>query len=274
MSKSGEQATMIRHHDIGSWEACHRIYIKEGIRVLIGTNKDDDGPLWINGFVKYIITPPEEEYSEDGVKVRITDGTIGYVKKILRTIDEEKLKKMIQEGESRFLEFKETFKVDASTKTELKCLRDEVVKEIAAFMNTRGGMLLIGVTDLQCVTGLTLDYRFINPKRYNQSKQDKLKQEIRSYVGEKLQDNTLETRYDITFKCIDRNEICVIEVNRSKIPVFVDQKIMYCKCNINKHFLGKRQIFYIRTDSGAKMLDAREFLKFWEDRSSDVGGFE
>ena len=273
MNTSYEQITTIMPPvDISS---CYRDQIKEGMRVSIGRGKDDAQSLWINGTVEEILTPVDKKYSEDGIKVRITDGTIGYVKEILHKLDEKELKQMIQGGENKYVEFKETFKVDADSKKELKCLRDEVVKEIVAFMNTGGGYLIIGVKDSKKIVGLSLDYLFIEPSRDNQPVEDKFEQEIRNYVRQNLKNEILEPKYNILFKTVDEKQICVIAVERSSIPVFAEQQIQYLKCGNTNITKGHRQNFYIRTGAGTCLVDARKLLEFWKDRASGkIGGFQ
>ena len=248
-----------------AWAACHREHIEKGMHVSISTKKDDERFL-INGVVKEILTPSTIKFLEHGIHVLISDGTRGYVKKIIRELDEQVLKQMIQVGEDSHLEFKETFKVDVITKKELKCLRDEVVREIAAFMNTDGGTLIIGVKDSQHIVGLDLDYKFINLDRENQAKKIKLIEEIRDYVRQKLQDETLETKYNVSVIRVDEKDLCVIEVISSQIPAFVDQKIFYTKCNQNKQISGMRQNFFIRTGPQVQCLDARKSFRFWTDQ--------
>lgn len=244
-----------------------RKFIKKNLWVRIALGENDDKSRWIDGYVEYVMTPESEQFAENGIKVRIDDGSIGSVKEILEMpqISDYDMRQLIQKGETLKMEFKETFKVSARSGTELKCLRDETVKEIAAFMNTHGGRVLIGVNDSSEIVGLALDYNF-TVVRYNQTKQDKLKQEIRSYVKEKLGNIVLESCYNIDIKCMDGKEICVIDVYPSHMPVFVDQKITYQECNTNNQKSAKRGNFYIRTDSGVQLLDPREISEYWKGR--------
>ena len=250
-------------------ESKHRAYVEVGKNVYLATNPHDDEDRWSEGIVTHVFTPSTEDYVKDGIKVRIDDGTIGYVKKILTTniLTDAYVQQMISNGETTKVEFKETFKINSKTRQELKCLRYECVKEIAAFMNTFGGNLIIGVDDSSNVIGLDRDYNFINCERSNQTKQDKLKQEIRSYIKSILCDKLLETRYDIRFKKIDGNDICVIQVFPSDKPVFLNQDVVYTKCDNDQQTKSKCQKFYIRTDTGTSLLDPRQLLEYWKNRS-------
>lgn len=252
--------------------ACQREYIKEGLHVLYSIGKDDPEEFWRKGIVTHIETNRTITFEKFGIKIRVLDGSIGYAKKILEEedISVSDVKKLIERKEDLKVEFKETFKVATDTKTELKCLRDSCVKEIAAFMNTGGGFLLIGVDDAGVVKGLEPDYSFIETKRKNQTKADKLKQEIREYIKQKLMDESLEANYNIIIKQIDNNDICVVQVYPSSKPVFVDQTVNYVKCGETKQTTTTKQIFYIRTDSGVQELNPRKVIEYWNTKSNKI----
>lgn len=247
-----------------------REHVKIGMEVLIAINPNDPEEYWIKSIVEHIETPSGIHYCENGVKVRISDGTIGYVKKIsmFEEINSKNILDIIKKGETKEIEFKETFKVASQSLDELKCLRDASVKEVAAFMNTNGGYLFIGVNDKGLITGLDPDYKFVEPDRDTQTKQDKFKQEVRSYIKEKINDDALESEYDILIVPIENKEICLILINSSAKPVFVDQKITYQKCNDNKQTSSKQQLLYIRTDSGTQLLDPRKLIEYWAKRQT------
>lgn len=249
--------------------------ITEGMQVKISIEKDDSEDRWISGIVKYVEPQTSEANSEGVVKVRLTAGIIGYVKDVVEKLDEKELKEMIREGESSRIEFKETFRVDTSNNQKLDCLRYEVAKAIAAFMNTRGGFVLIGVSDLKHIVGLLPDYQLLNLKRDTQTKQDKFKQEIRSYIKEKFCDDALIPYYDIAIRSINGTEICVIDVKHPPWPVFVSEQVWYCKCSNRNQTKSTRQNFYIRNDSGSSALRGKAIIEYWVNRFSDTnGGFE
>ena len=57
---------------------------------------------------------------------------------------------LIELGESSILEFKSTFQWDVVKGEQNKALRLSSLKTIAAFLNSQGGTLLIGVEDDTC----------------------------------------------------------------------------------------------------------------------------
>ncbi len=65
---------------------------------------------------------------------------------------------LIQKGESPLLEFKSTLRVDIKTGKAEKFIEHSVIKTLAAFLNSAGGTLLIGVEDNKNILGLELDF--------------------------------------------------------------------------------------------------------------------
>ena len=65
---------------------------------------------------------------------------------------------LIKEGESDKVEFKSSLRYDYKNSNVNKSLEEVVVKTIAGFMNSDGGMLLIGVGDKGAILGLENDY--------------------------------------------------------------------------------------------------------------------
>ena len=60
---------------------------------------------------------------------------------------EDHIKELIRNGENKKLEFKETFSLNMFTKQKDAKIVLSSLKTIAAFLNSDGGTLLIGVTD-------------------------------------------------------------------------------------------------------------------------------
>ena len=67
---------------------------------------------------------------------------------------EDKIKKLIKNKESETVEFKETFSRDIKTQNKLLALEQVCFKTIAGFLNSKGGDLLIGVSDDYNIVGI------------------------------------------------------------------------------------------------------------------------
>ena len=207
------------------------------------------------GEIIEIISPKKPNLVEDGVEVRLKDGTIGHVIEIIDK-DENKFNKIIQNGESKIIEFKETFQYDVKKNVNLKCLADSSVKTIAAFANTEGGTLIIGVNDANNIVGLERDYRLMN-KRESQSNKDKFEQIATNYIRQKLGTISKPIYYNIEVISLNNKDVCIIEVQKSRHPVFVKNDIKYTKCGNNNLINGIRYLYYVRegTESIAQELD-------------------
>ena len=68
---------------------------------------------------------------------------------------------LIESGESAVLEFKSTARLNVHTGVQDQAITWSVVKTIAAFMNTNGGTLLVGVADDGRPVGIESDYPFV-----------------------------------------------------------------------------------------------------------------
>ena len=68
--------------------------------------------------------------------------------------EEDQIKLLIPKGESKNLEFKETFSLDVKKGTKEKYIEKSALKTIGAFLNSEGGDLLIDINDEGDAIGL------------------------------------------------------------------------------------------------------------------------
>jgi len=129
----------------------------------------------------------------------------------------EEVQELIRSPESDTVEFKSTLRYDLRS-TEInkvnKKLEYVIVKTIAAFMNSDGGNLLIGVDDNQNVLGLVDDISTLSKKNID-GFQLHLIEIITKYIGDGLM-----SHIKISFPQVDGTQICRIKVSRSSKPVF------------------------------------------------------
>jgi len=101
-----------------------------------------------------------EQLRHDAEFVALVADKLGLVgKPELRTIEE-----LIDNDEDYAVEFKSTARWDLREGQPNKAMEDAVVKTIAAFLNTEGGTLLIGIGPDGAVIGLGHDYGRVSPK--------------------------------------------------------------------------------------------------------------
>jgi Putative DNA-binding domain len=71
---------------------------------------------------------------------------------------------LLQQGESNTVEFKSTARWNLKDGKKDRTMEEVILKTIAAFLNTQGGILLIGVADDSSIVGLDLDYQTLKKK--------------------------------------------------------------------------------------------------------------
>jgi len=162
-------------------------------------------------------------------------------------VHDRPIKELIQLGETATLEFKSTFQWDMVHNQVNKHLRHSVLKTLAAFLNSAGGTLVIGVEDDGNVLGLERDLQTL------EGSVDKFGQLLSSQVSEFIGARFwpfIKPRYEE----LNGAMVCVIEVDRSPEPVFLRSK--------------RGNEFFVRMGPTSRMLDVEQTLGYtqnnWE----------
>lgn len=181
-----------------------------------------------------------EQYATGGIsllKAKVMSGEYGsYAKKLesdlLRTHEQilenlpgtskapefglEKIStlELINKGECETVEFKSSLSWDIRKMQYSKELKIIIAKVVASFMNSRGGILLIGVGDDKTILGLERDLA----RLHDSLDQFELTftELINTYIGK-----SRRPFVDIKFEKIDDKQIAVVRVAKSPRPVFV-----------------------------------------------------
>ena len=146
-------------------------------------------------------------------------------------------------GESATLEFKSTLQWDLVQNRTNKELRHSVLKTIAAFLNSSGGTLVIGVEDDGQVLGLDNDLKTL------QGSVDRFGQLLTSLIGEHIGVHH-SASIQIRFENLEGKTVCLIETDKAPEPAFL------------KGPRGKE--FHIRFGNTTRMLDAEETVRYIE----------
>ena len=156
-------------------------------------------------------------------------------------VHERTVAELIGLGESATLEFKSTFQWDLVQNQINPGLRQSVLKTIAAFLNSAGGTLVIGVEDDGSVLGLQNDLRALGGSL------DKYQQLIASQTSEYLGERYapfIRTRIEE----LNGVKVCIMDVERSAEPVFLRSP--------------RGNEFYIRVGPSSRVLDSEETFKY------------
>jgi type I site-specific restriction-modification system R (restriction) subunit len=124
---------------------------------------------------------------------------------------------LIKRGESKTLEFKSTLRWNLKEdRKDDKNITHAVLKTIAAFLNTDGGDLLIGVADDGTVGGIEPDQLESDDKFMRH-----LTQVVRNGLGDRA-----GTCIDPRMQTVEEKTVCAVGCQRSPEPVFVKWKGM------------------------------------------------
>ena len=150
----------------------------------------------------------------------------------------EDVQELIVAGESDKVEFKATLRYDLRAKSVNKKLEYVIAKTIAAFLNTEGGNLFIGIDDEQNALGLEDDINTLSKKNID-GFELQLIQIIKRHIGAGY-----STHIKVTFPVYDDVQICWVQIAKSSTPVFIK-------------FEGKEN-FFVRSGCSSQPLSREE----------------
>lgn len=156
---------------------------------------------------------------------------------------------IIKSGESNNCEFKETMRVCLKQKAPPEAIELGVLKTIAAFSNSNGGDLFIGVNDSEEIVGLEKDYLSFKPIDQNK---DGFQKHLDNIIS-KTFTNSIFSSLLITIETINNLDFCRINVKKAR-------NIIFAKIN-------KEEKFYIRRSGSTVELSKSEMIKYLKNRS-------
>lgn len=131
-------------------------------------------------------------------------------------IEDTELKELILIGENEKLEMKSTLRYDLRQNIVNKNLEYVIAKTVSAFLNSEGGILIIGVDDNGNALGLEKDIETFSKKDV-----DGFELHLRNIIKKHLGSN-FEKHLKITFPTIDEKTICKVKILKSGKPVFAN----------------------------------------------------
>lgn len=156
---------------------------------------------------------------------------------------EVEIETLVKQGESDKLEFKETLSLDIKKQTKERYMELSALKTIAGFLNSRGGILLVGVSDDLKLPGMGREI-------------DKL------HKGN--EDDFLKHFKNILKRSIGEDFYPFIEYQMLKIKdVFILQ--VHCQQSTRPCFLDGKD-FYVRTNPATDKLEGPKLVKYVQSR--------
>lgn len=154
---------------------------------------------------------------------------------------EEELLETISKGESEKLEFKETLRYNLYTNENDRRVEHSVLKTICAFLNSKGGTLVLGVNDKGEISGIEKD-KFGNEDKFLLHLTNIIKQQIgKKFMG----------LIEMEIKKINNKKIALINCSKSKKEVFLKPN-------------PKEEEFYIRAGPSSTQIHGSELIEYIE----------
>ena len=154
--------------------------------------------------------------------------------------------RLISEDEHDKLEFKSSLRFDYKTQSVNHNLEKATMKTIAAFLNSKGGHLVIGVDNSRKPLGLENDYKTL--KRQNSDGfENHFTQIFNKMIGPEFR-NLVK----LNFKKIEGADTCVAQVIQSPRPVYLK--------------LDDNEQFYVRTGNATTPLKLSEVESYSRSR--------
>jgi uncharacterized protein with ParB-like and HNH nuclease domain len=196
-----------------------------------------------------------EEFLSERRKM-LADHLNAFLNKITTTeenIAPVSLEDMIAEGESDELEFKATLRWDLKDGVVNRKLEEVILKTVAAFTNSQGGTLLIGVEDNGNVLGIEKDCLSLG----DDVTKDKFELHLRNLLNQQFGAGFVAGKVQIRFHEIAGNEVCQLEVSPAKEPVILKSKDKTGQA-VEK--------FYVRNGNSSQEIPLREMNAYVKER--------
>ncbi len=156
------------------------------------------------------------------------------------------LKRLLREPEHERLEFKSSFRFDYKTGNVNRELEKTVMKTVSAFLNSKGGHLVLGVDDKKKPIGLTNDYKTLS-KENNDAFENHFTNIFNAMIGPDFRH-----KVNLSFHDMNDNEVCIIQAVASERPVYLRNE--------------GNEYFYIRTGNASTALKLSEMEKYLQTR--------
>ncbi|WP_350645320.1 N-6 DNA methylase [Pseudoalteromonas sp. G24-MNA-CIBAN-0072] len=226
-----------------------KIYVpekSEQLKVLELANKLEAAESTLTRYKSDLITNPSSA-------PEIANQTNRIIFDLSEISDIERVKILVEINETKEIEFKQLFflKEQDVYNPSGKVVRSEeeqtkVIKNIASFLNTDGGTLLLGVSDSGKLVGIDREMSALNLQKIEKYLKD-LENKVTNLLGD-----SISKLVRLSSVIIDDKNIVIVDCIASPEPVFM-------KGENNKY-----QDFYIRRSSESEALYGYELLKYIE----------
>ncbi len=150
---------------------------------------------------------------------------------------------LIAQGESKIVEYKSSLRWDYKEGNVSKIVQKSVAKTLAAFLNTDGGTLLIGLRDDGTVLGLDSDFKTLGKKQDKDGFELALRNVLSNYLG-----SATSASVELTFSEHGGQTLAVASCEPHPQPVYLTD--------------GSEVEFFIRDGNSSRLLNVLESNKY------------
>ena len=153
------------------------------------------------------------------------------------------IEEIVKLDENSEIEYKSTFQWDVRENKKNPDLRKSCLKTIVAFLNSKGGTLLIGVTDDKEICGLEQDLKMTKDsldwfeQTFRNLCDDSIGVDFSQYINVRFQNTP------------DEKQVCIVEIDPAPEPTFL---------NFQMKESQPKQEFFIRRGNATKPLEPKE----------------
>ncbi len=166
--------------------------------------------------------------------------------KMARLLEPRSITEYLTDGEGQFVEYKSSLMWDYRQQQVNKDLYEPVMKTLAAFMNSQGGTLLIGINDEGEILGLEPDFLGLK-KRNVDGFENTFNMAFNKMLGVQYRQHV-----EVTFPVHEDKIICLVRVRPSSIPVYMQHQ--------------GQESFYVRAGNGTQALTVSQAAQYIQDR--------
>ena len=155
---------------------------------------------------------------------------------------QKSITQLISAGEGQYVEFKASFSWDYRQQRINKDLNKAVLKNVAAFMNSTGGVILIGVGDEGEIVGLETEFQSMkkpNPDGF----ENIFNMAFNKMIGVQFSDHV-----SVDFEVIQGKTVCRILILPASQPVYLTY--------------NNQEEFYIRTGNSSQPLTVSQAISY------------
>lgn len=165
---------------------------------------------------------------------------------------EDSVRELIASGESQTLEFKATARWNVRDSKADKAMEQMIVKTVAAFLNSDGGNLLVGVQDDGSISGIEPDHQVVGADKQNRDFYERWLTTL--LLGQCGKEHTANLR--ISFVRLEEMDVCRIDVSRASTAVYIRE--------------NDQDKFYVRTGNSTNALTTSEAVAYHQERFTNA----